>query len=150
MSPRDPIVRGQMLLHYRLVEPIGAGGMGVVWKAFDTSLERHVALKVLPTELTRDPDLLRRFAQEARLLASLDHPNVAVIHGLHSVNDTHFFTMELVEGEDLSSRTNAGPLPLVTALTIAAQIAAALEATHARGILHRDLRSRVYLVTSSR
>ena len=130
----------QTLLHYRLLEPIGEGGMGVVWKAFDTTLERQVALKVLPHELTQNADLLRRFEQEARLLAALNHPNVAMIYGLHQIDAVHFFMMELVDGEDLSTRVKGRALPLATALTIGTQVAAALEATHARGITHRDLK----------
>ena len=149
MSLDAALAPGQMLLHYRLVEPIGEGGMGVVWKAFDTTLERPVALKVLPRELTENPDLLRRFGQEARLLAALNHPNVAVIYGLHQVDAVHFFTMELVEGEDLSTRVNGAPLPLATALTLGGQMAAALEATHARGITHRDLKPANVRVTPS-
>jgi eukaryotic-like serine/threonine-protein kinase len=130
----------QRLLHYRLVKVIGEGGMGQVWEAFDTTLERHVALKVLPFALVDDHDRLCRFEREARLLASLNHPNVAVVHGLHEAGPVRFLVMELVEGEDLSARLGRGPLPLAEALQAGAQIAAALEATHARGIVHRDLK----------
>ena len=140
MTFHAALVPGQMLLHYRLLEPIGEGGMGVVWKAFDTTLEREVALKVLPHELTQNADLLRRYEQEARLLAALNHPNVAMIYGLHQIDAVHFFMMELVDGEDLSTRVKGGALPLATALTIGTQVAAALETTHARGITHRDLK----------
>jgi serine/threonine protein kinase/Tfp pilus assembly protein PilF len=140
MTSHARLVPGQMLLHYRLVEVIGEGGMGQVWKALDATLERHVALKVLPSELTQDPDRLGRFEQEARLLAALNHPNVAVVHGLHQAEGVRFLTMELVDGEDLSWRLRRGALPLVAALKVGAQVAAALEATHARGIVHRDLK----------
>jgi serine/threonine-protein kinase len=134
------LASGKTLLNYRLVEVIGEGGMGQVWKAFDATLERHVALKVLPSALTHDPDRLARFEQEARLLAALNHPNVAVVHGLHQAHDVRFVTMEFVDGEDLSQRLRRGPLPVAAALKVGAQVAAALEATHARGIVHRDLK----------
>jgi serine/threonine protein kinase/Flp pilus assembly protein TadD len=131
---------GRVLLHYRLVELIGEGGMGKVWKALDTTLERYVALKVLPTSLAHDPDRLDRFEREARLLASLNHPNVAVVYGMHEAESVRFLAMEFVAGEDLSARLKRGPLPLSAALKTGAQVAAALEATHARGIVHRDLK----------
>jgi serine/threonine-protein kinase len=143
------LASGQRLLHYRLVEVIGEGGMGQVWKAFDATLERYVALKVLPSVLTTDPDRLGRFEREARLLAALNHPNVAVIHGLHQADDVTFVTMELVDGEDLSQRLRPGGLPVAVALRIATQVAAALEATHARGIVHRDLKPANIRVTST-
>ena len=114
--------------------------MGQVWKALDTTLERYVALKVLPTSVAHDRDRLDRFEREARLLASLNHPNVAVVYGLHEAESVRFLAMEFVGGEDLSARLTRGPLPLPAALKTGAQVAAALEATHARGIVHRDLK----------
>ena len=95
---------GQMLLHYCLVEQIGEGGMGVVWKAVDTTLDREVAIKVLPDELAQHPERLARFEREAKLLASLNHPGIATIHGLHEDDGLRFLAMELLEGEDLAKR----------------------------------------------
>jgi serine/threonine protein kinase len=116
MSSEAFLSPGRILLHYRLVELIGEGGMGQVWKALDTALERYVALKVLPVALAHDRDRLDRFDREARLLASLNHPNVAVVHGLHEAASVRFLAMELVAGEDLSVRLKRGPMPLAAAL----------------------------------
>ncbi len=134
------IEAGQQLLHYRLVAKIGEGGMGVVWKAMDTSLDREVAIKVLPEVFAGDPDRLSRFQREAKLLASLNHPNVASVFGVHEFEGTRFLAMELVPGEDLSERLRRGRLPVDEGLDIARQIAEALEAAHERGVIHRDLK----------
>jgi Tol biopolymer transport system component len=131
--------RGQ-LSHYRLVEKIGEGGMGVVWKAVDTALDRSVAIKILPEIFSEDPERLARFEREAKLLASLNHPNIATIHGLHHEQGIHFLAMELVEGEDLAARLKRGALPAEDAYEIAAQVAEALEAAHEAGVIHRDLK----------
>ncbi len=114
--------------------------MGMVWKATDTRLGRDVALKGLPPDFAADAERLARFEREAQLLASLNHPHVATVHGLHSAEGDHFLAMELVPGEDLAERLVRGPLSVSDALEIARQIAAALEAAHARGIVHRDLK----------
>ena len=131
---------GQSLLHYRLVDQIGAGGMGVVWKAVDTTLDRDVAIKVLPETLAEDPNRLVRFEREAKLLASLNHPNIAAVHSVHEVDDVRFIAMELVDGDDLAQHLKTGAMPLDEALQIARQIADALEAAHESGIIHRDLK----------
>jgi tRNA A-37 threonylcarbamoyl transferase component Bud32 len=131
---------GQTLSHYRLVEHIGEGGMGVVWRAQDTTLGRDVAIKVLPEAFVADPERMARFDREARLLASLNHPHIAAIHGLETADGVRFLAMELVEGEDLSQRLRRGPLPMAEALPLARQIAEALEHAHDRGIIHRDLK----------
>jgi serine/threonine-protein kinase len=131
---------GQELLHYRLVERIGEGGMGVVWRAVDTSLDRQVAIKILPDRFAVDEERLARFEREARVLASLNHPHVAGIHGIHESDGIRFLSMELVPGEDLSDEIARGPLPLRRALEIARQIAEGLEAAHENGIVHRDLK----------
>jgi Tol biopolymer transport system component len=142
VAPDSP----QTLLHYRLIEQIGAGGMGVVWKALDTTLDREVAIKILPEAMARCPDRLARFEREAKLLASLSHPNLATVFGVHSdttdteVGDVRFLSMELVPGEDLAQRLERGRLSVDESLNIARQVAAALEAAHGRGVIHRDLK----------
>ena len=100
-----PLESGQDLLHYRLVEKIGEGGMGLVWKAVDTTLDREVAVKILPDAFAADPDRVSRFEREAKLLASLNHPNIATIHGFHQLSGVMFLAMELVEGQDLAQKT---------------------------------------------
>src|SRR5215471_11558383 len=129
-----------MLSHYRLDRKIGEGGMGEVWRAIDTTLDRPVAVKVLPEAFSEDPDRLARFDREAKLLASLHHPGIAVIHGLHREGKVHFLAMELVEGEDLARRLKLGPVPGEDAVSLAMQIAEALEAAHESGVIHRDLK----------
>src|SRR5215471_9580222 len=131
---------GGKLGHYRLVEKIGEGGMGVVWKATDTTLDRAVAIKILPDLFSEDAERLARFEREAKLLASLNHPNIATIHGLHHANGVHFLAMELVQGEDLSSRLRRGAMPLDEVVSAARQVAEALEAAHESGVVHRDLK----------
>ena len=125
---------------YRVESLLGAGGMGEVYLARDTRLERNVALKVLPELFAADPDRLARFEREARVLAALKHPSIAAIHGLEESQDVHALVLELVEGETLADRIARGPVPLQEALTIARQIAEALEAAHECGIIHRDLK----------
>jgi serine/threonine protein kinase/Tol biopolymer transport system component len=136
---------GQTLAHYRVTAAIGAGGMGDVYRATDTKLGRDVAIKVLPSELARDPERLARFEREAKLLASLNHPGIAQIYGFESSLPpggpaTHFLAMELVEGEDLAERLKRGAIPVDEAIAIAKQIAEALEEAHEHGIVHRDLK----------
>src|SRR5476649_1021149 len=114
--------------------------MGEVYRAADTKLKRHVAIKILPPSLAADQDRLARFQREAEVLASLNHPNIAHIHGLEEANGVRALVMELVEGEDLAQRIARGPIPLDEALPIARQIADALEAAHEQGIIHRDLK----------
>jgi Tol biopolymer transport system component len=125
---------------YEVIAPIGRGGMGEVYRARDSKLQRDVAIKALPEEFQHDPDRLLRFEREARLLASLNHTNIAAIHGLEEQGGTRFLVMELVEGQTLDERIAEGPLPLDEALSVAAQIAAGLEAAHEAGIIHRDLK----------
>jgi Tol biopolymer transport system component/tRNA A-37 threonylcarbamoyl transferase component Bud32 len=126
---------------YEIVSWLGAGGMGEVYRARDTKLHREVALKTLPEELARQPDRLTRLKQEARILASLNHPAIATLHGLEEFDGgVPVLVMELVEGESLANRLRRGPVPLREALTIAQQVALALEAAHEKGVLHRDLK----------
>jgi Tol biopolymer transport system component len=125
---------------YEILAPLGRGGMGEVWRARDTKLRREVAIKALPIEFAADPERRARFEREAHLLASLNHPNVAAIYGLEEAGDAVYLVLELVEGETLTERLVSGPLPVAEALTIAAQIAAGLEAAHEAGVIHRDLK----------
>ena len=139
--------RGSSLSHYRLQESLGRGGMGVVWRAHDTTLGRDVALKILPDLFAQDPDRLARFEREARLLASLSHPHIASIFGLHQADGVRFLAMELVEGQDVAERIARGPLPVDEALQLALQIAQALEHAHEKGIVHRDLKPANVMLT---
>ena len=134
------IATGTKLGSYEVVAQIGAGGMGEVYRAHDTKLARDVAIKVLPEAFAHDPERLSRFQREAKILASLNHPNIATIYGLEQANGTSYLVMELVSGETLAERVKAGPLPIEEALTVAKQIAEALEAAHEKGIIHRDLK----------
>jgi len=130
---------GRKMLHYTLVEKIGEGGMGVVWKATDSSLGRDVAIKILPEAIARDTDRLSRFEREARLLASLNHPSIAAVYGFHQ-EDVPFIAMELIDGPTLAERIERGVLPVEEMLEVVLQICEALEAAHDRGIVHRDLK----------
>jgi Tol biopolymer transport system component len=135
-----PLTPGTRLGPYEIVAAIGAGGMGEVYRAKDTKLNRGVALKILPEAFTSDADRLARFRREAQVLASLNHPNIAAIYGFEDSGATHALVMELVEGEDLSAHIARGAMPLAESLPIARQIADALEAAHEQGIVHRDLK----------
>jgi serine/threonine protein kinase/Tol biopolymer transport system component len=134
------LAAGTKLGSYEVVAAIGAGGMGEVYRAHDTKLGRDVAIKVLPEAFAHDPERLSRFQREAKMLASLNHPNIATIHGLEQSGDTSYLVMELVSGETLAERVKAGPLGIEEALKIAVQIAEALEAAHEKNIIHRDLK----------
>ncbi len=135
-----PLQPGTTLGPYKVTAKIGEGGMGQVYRARDTKLDRDVALKVLPEVFTADPDRLARFEREAKVLASLNHPNIAAIYGLEEAGDTRALVLELVEGPTLADRIKRGPIPLDEALPIAKQIAEALEAAHEAGVIHRDLK----------
>ncbi len=124
----------------KLSAAIGAGGMGEVYRAHDSKLGRDVAIKVLPDGFARDAERMARFQREAKFLASLNHPNIASVHGLEDSGTTRALVMELVEGPTLADRTKAGPIPIDEALPIAKQIAEGLEYAHERGIVHRDLK----------
>jgi serine/threonine protein kinase len=132
---------------YRIVRKLGEGGMGVVYEAEDSKLERHVAIKTLSERFSEDPERIARLQREARTLASLQHPNVAFIFGLEEADDQHFLVMELVEGEDLVERLRRGALPLDEALQLSVQIAEGLEAAHEKGVVHRDLKPGNVMVT---
>ncbi len=134
------LLPGARLGGYEIVGPLGAGGMGEVWRARDLTLGREVAIKILPDDLAHDPERLARFEREAKVLASLNHPNVATVHGFHEADGVRFLVMELVPGDDLATRIARGPLPVPEALEIARQVADALEGAHEAGIVHRDLK----------
>src|SRR6202047_2656165 len=121
---------GTHLGSYEVTAQIGAGGMGEVYQAHDTKLGRDVAIKVLPEAFAHDPERLSRFQREARMLASLNHPNIATIHGLEQSDGVHYLVMELVPGQTLAERVSAGPVPIKEALAIGSQIAEALETAH--------------------
>ena len=131
---------GQSISHYKITSKLGEGGMGEVYRAIDTKLNRDVALKVLPEAFAADRERMARFSREAQVLASLNHPNIATIHGLEETDGKQALVLELVEGEDLSERIKRGAIPLEESLKIALQMAGALEAAHENGIIHRDLK----------
>jgi serine/threonine protein kinase/Tol biopolymer transport system component len=131
---------GTRLGSYEILAAIGAGGMGEVYRAKDTKLGREVALKILPASFTNDPERVARFRREAQVLASLNHPHIAQIHGLEEASGTQFLVLELVDGESLDKRIARGPIPVDESLAISKQIAEALEAAHEKGIIHRDLK----------
>ena len=137
-----PLSSGDKVGHYEILSLLGKGGMGEVYRATDTKLDREVAIKVLPLTLARDPDRLARFEREAKVLASLNHPNIAVIYGFEESSAGKAIAMELVEGTPLNS-----PHPLTEALNLATQIAEALEAAHEKGVTHRDLKPGNIMVT---
>src|SRR5690349_1150450 len=125
---------------YKIEREIGRGGMGVVYLARDSRLDRRVALKALPVEVAADPDRLARFEREAKILAQISHPNVAAIYDVEEVGGARYLALEYIEGESLAERLSRGPLPLAEALDLCQQIAAGMEAAHEGGIIHRDLK----------
>src|SRR6267142_318096 len=131
---------GSKLAHYEITCHLGSGGMGDVYQATDSKLGRSVAIKFLPEAFSHDNERVARFEREARVLASLNHSNIAAIHGLEEIDNRHFLVMELVPGETLADYVKRGAIPLAEAIPIARQIADALEAAHEQGIIHRDLK----------
>jgi serine/threonine protein kinase/Flp pilus assembly protein TadD len=138
---------GQTLGHYKILDKLGAGGMGEVYRALDTTLDREIALKILPPEIASDPDRLDRFEREAKALAALNHPNIVTIHTVEAVDEVHFLTMELVEGQPLSQLIPSGGLSLERFFDVAIPLADALAAAHDKGIIHRDLKPANTMVT---
>src|SRR6476619_8605895 len=140
---------GREILNYRILDKLGQGGQGTVYRAIDVSLDRPVVIKVLPPELTEKTANLARFEREAKLASSLDHPNICTIYGLHRVGDIHFIAMQYVEGRNVRQLVGGQPLDLRQALSIAIQVTDALAAAHGRGIAHRDIKARNVMVTRS-
>ena len=129
---------GKTLGTFECTAEIGKGGMGEVYQAKDTKLGRDVAIKVLPQEFAQDSERVARFQREAKLLASLNHPNIAAIYGLEESGGTNFLVMELIDGDTLDARIKSGAIPVEEALKLGLQIAEALEAAHEKGVIHRD------------
>jgi len=144
-----PLVTGTRLGPYEILAPIGAGGMGEVYRARDTRLDRTVAIKVLPEHLADDPDSRQRFEREARAVSSLNHPHICVLHDIGHQDGIDFLVMECLEGETLAARLTKGPLTVEQALQYGIQIAGALAAAHRRGISHRDLKPGNVMLTKT-
>ena len=147
MTSRDDFI-GRCFSHYRVIERIGAGGMGVVYRGYDERLERDVAIKVLPSGFLSESSRRRRFRDEALTLSKLSHPNIAVVHDFDSENGVDFLVLELLEGTALDDRIRDGPLDELEPARIAEQVAQGLAAAHDRGVIHRDIKpSNVFIGT---
>jgi eukaryotic-like serine/threonine-protein kinase len=141
--------QGTQLGPYEIVSPIGSGGMGEVYRARDTRLDRTVAIKVFSSDLSADSDLKGRMPREARAISSLNHPHICTLYDIGQENGIDFLVMEFLQGESLAERLRKGPLPLHEFLRYALQIADALEKAHREGIVHRDLKPRNIMITKS-
>src|SRR5438045_3808493 len=140
---------GTTLQHYKILEKLGVGGQGTVYKATDTKLGRTVVVKVLPPELTAREANLKRFEREARLASSLDHPNICTIFDLGETGNVHYIAMQYIAGRNVRQLVNGRPLELKSALSIAVQVADALATAHSKGIIHRDIKAGNVMVTDA-
>src|SRR5262245_35328021 len=140
---------GARIGNYEIREHLGAGGMGEVYRAHDVRLDRDVAIKALPATLAGDADRLARFEREARLLASVHHPNIAAIHGIEDDSGASYLVLEFVEGETLAQRLSRGPMTPAETLAVCGQVASAIDAAHERGVIHRDLKPANVMLTAA-
>src|ERR1700732_290122 len=144
-----PLAAGTKLGPYEIIVPLGAGGMGEVYRARDTRLERTVAIKILPAQFSSDPVRKQRFEREAKTISSLNHPHICVLHDVGSQDGMDYLVMECVEGETLANRLEKGPMPLEQVLKYGAQIAEGLERAHRSGVVHRDLKPGNVILTTT-
>src|SRR6266540_5608300 len=140
---------GRTISHYKVLSPLGSGGMGVVYEAEDTRLGRHVALKLLSAEACCDPQAMDRFLREARIVSSLSHPHICTLHDIGEHEGQQFMVMELLEGESLKRRIARGPVPVDDLLDLAVHIADALDAAHSHNVVHRDIKPANLFITRS-
>jgi len=143
------IQSGTRLGPYEILAPVGAGGMGQVWRAKDTRLDREVAIKVLPPDFSANAQFQARFERDAKTISSLNHPHICTLHDVGHESGTHYLVMEMIEGESLADRLVKGRLPMDQVLRIGGQVAAALDAAHRKGIIHRDLKPGNVMMTKS-
>src|SRR5215510_1033535 len=144
-----PLSIGSRLGPYEILSPLGAGGMGEVWKARDTRLERTVAIKVLPEHLSKNEEIRQRFEREAKTISQLSHPHICALYDVNREGETEYLVMEYLEGETLSERLAKGPLPLEQTLRYGIEMADALDKAHRQGIVHRDLKPGNVMLTKS-
>src|SRR3990172_2302223 len=149
MSPRMALASGTRLGPYEILAPAGAGGMGEVYRARDTRLDRTVAIKILPPHLSADPLLRQRFEREAKAISALNHPHICILHDVGHQDGTDFIVMEYLEGDTLAQRIEKGPLPLEQVLKYGTQIADALDKAHRQGVVHRDLKPGNIMLTAT-